>query len=240
MKKVAGFGLIFLGVATALCLLAWCIHSSYLHWQTIDSFKAEEFSDFWKYYWNFCKRDFIGSLVIGAVPTGIGACLLRIPYSTCLLVISCLIWTGNVVCTVLSYWMPQMLDASFVLLALIMIEWVFMFFLNSKNGLDHALVRKETPKLFVVLGGVSLLYTLCNGIVSLIILREGGPEIADGVYCLWNHGFIREITKEEYDYLSLVEARFAAGHILAFAAAPMLVFSTIRERKRLQKNADST
>ena len=148
---------------------------------------------------------------------------------TCLLVISCLVWATNLVCTVLSYWMPQMLDASFVLSAAAMIEWVLMFYLCSKNGMDNSLIPDETPKLFVILGVISFIYTLGNSLISILILWEGGPEIENGVYCLWNHGFIREITKEEYDYLSLVEARFTTGHILAFSAAPLLVFSAIRE-----------
>lgn len=143
---------------------------------------------------------------------------------TFLLIVACLIWACNVGCTVLSYWLPQMLDASFVLLVLIMIEWVLMFSLSRKTGMDTSLIQDETTKIFVVFGGLSLLYTLCNGIVSFIILWEGGPSIENGVYCLWNHGFIREITKEEYDYLSLVEARFSTGHMLIFTAAPMLFF----------------
>ena len=57
--------------------------------------------------------------------------------------------------------------------------------------------------MFVILGVLSLIYTLGNSLLSILILWKGGPEIENGVYCLWNHGFIREITKEEYDYLRI-------------------------------------
>jgi hypothetical protein len=133
--------------------------------------------------------------------------------------------------------MPQLLDSSFVLIVAIMIEWALMFYLCSKNGMDHSLIPNETPKVFVILGVASFIYTLGNNLISILLLWEGGPEIENGVYCLWNHGFIREITKEEYDYLSLVETRFATGHTLTFSAAPMLIFSAIRERKSLMKYA---
>lgn len=155
--------------------------------------------------------------------------------ATSLLVISCLIWAVNVVCTVLSYWIPQMLDRSFILFLAVMIEWGLMFFVCSKNGMDNSLIPDETPRFFVILGILSIIYTLGNSLISMIILWNGGPHIENGVYCLWNHGFIQKITKEEYDFLSLVESRFATGHILAFSAAPMMVFSALRERKILQK-----
>lgn len=159
---------------------------------------------------------------------------------TCLLIISCLIWSVNVVCAVLSYWIPQMLGVSIMLFAPVMIEWALMIYLGRKNSIGSSIIQYDTPKVFAILGILSFTYTMCNAIISFVILREGGPEIENGIYCLWNHGFVREITKEEYDYLSLAESRFATGHLLIFSAAPMLVFSTIRERKRLQKNTAPT
>ncbi len=159
---------------------------------------------------------------------------------TCLLIFSCLIWAANLVCIVLSYWIPQMLDASFVLFLAIVIEWVLMFYMCGKNGMDNSVIQDETPKTFIILGALSLIYTIVNFLISFAILSEGGPKIENGIYCLWNHGFVREITKEEYDYLSLVEARFSTGHCLIFSAAPMLIFSAIRERKILQRHMEST
>ena len=159
---------------------------------------------------------------------------------TFLLIASCLIWAANVACTVLSYWIPQMLDASFVLFIAISIEWVLMFYLCHKNGMDNSLIKEETPKFFVILGVLSLIYTVGNTATSFLILSEGGPHIENGVYCLWNHGFIREITREEYESLLLVESRFFSGLILAFSAAPMMIFSAIRERKFLLKHLERT
>lgn len=42
-------------------------------------------------------------------------------------------------------------------------------------------------------------------IYGFVMLREGGPFIDNGIYCLWDHGFIREISWEEYIRLSRIE-----------------------------------
>ncbi len=40
---------------------------------------------------------------------------------------------------------------------------------------------------------------------GFILLREGHPEIRDGIYVIWNHRVIREITREEYLRLCIVQ-----------------------------------
>lgn len=155
--------------------------------------------------------------------------------ATFFLIISCLLWATNITLAILSYWSPEMIDLTFALIPAVILEFIIMLYLGSKNGMGNSLIHDETPNLFIVLGVLTLIYVVLNGVINMIILRGGGPEIVDGTYCLWNHGFIREITEEEYNKLSLAESRFFTGHLLAFSAAPMLFFSTLRERKILQQ-----
>ncbi len=59
---------------------------------------------------------------------------------------------------------------------------------------------------------VTLILAFVLAAVCMFRLAEGGPEIKDGVYCLWNHGFVREITREEYLRLRATErSLFCAG-----------------------------
>ncbi len=56
---------------------------------------------------------------------------------------------------------------------------------------------------------------LCIG-VSMILLGDGGPGIQDGVYCLWNHGFVREITEAEYLHLRRAERFLGCSLLVGF------------------------
>ena len=56
---------------------------------------------------------------------------------------------------------------------------------------------------------------LCIGL-SMFLLRDGGPSIQDGVYCLWNHGFVREITEEEYLHLCRTERFLGCSLLIGF------------------------
>ena len=56
---------------------------------------------------------------------------------------------------------------------------------------------------------------LCIG-VSMILLGDGGPGIQDGVYCLWNHGFVREITEAEYLHLCRAERFLGCSLLVGF------------------------
>lgn len=69
-------------------------------------------------------------------------------------------------------------------------------------------------------GALAIVFPVC-----MILLGEDGPHIENGVYCLWNHGFIREITAAEYEALLKVEARMFFGHMLAFTGMPVAFFS---------------
>lgn len=42
-------------------------------------------------------------------------------------------------------------------------------------------------------------------ITGFVLLREGEPEIRDGVYVLWDHRVIREITQAEYFRLCIIQ-----------------------------------
>ena len=113
----------------------------------------------------------------------------------------------------------------------VFVEFILMVLLGFRDR-DNEL---EAPAAFRWLERISSSYTTVNFAVCAFLLREGGPMIDNGVYCLWNHGFIRELTLEEYQYYLLVETRFFCGHLVLFAAAPMKAFAARYRKKKEQK-----
>ena len=61
-------------------------------------------------------------------------------------------------------------------------------------------------------------------IYGIFMLSEGRPRpsVDNGIYCIWNHGFIREISKEEYIRLSRIE-RTMFSSMLAFVRSGFML-----------------
>ena len=68
----------------------------------------------------------------------------------------------------------------------------------------HRPVHPKLRRLARLAAVVSIVMAVLAGL-GMFLLREGGPRIQDGAYVLWNHRVIREITREEYLRLSIVE-----------------------------------
>lgn len=136
-----------------------------------------------------------------------------------------LVWCVNAVLIILSYFVNGLAYASVFLFIAAGISFGAMIILEKKEnfGLDRILKYSTTRSKVIAL--MSIIYTFVNFFICMIPLLEGGPHIDNGVYCLWNHGFIREITKEEYDALMIVEGRLFTGHFLVFSALPLVFFS---------------
>ena len=143
-----------------------------------------------------------------------------------LLVMSALIWVLCVAAAVWAYWSELAMGMSGLLILPVFVEFVLMVVLDFRNR-DKEL---EAPAVFRWLERISYFYAIINFVVCSLILRDGGPMIDNGAYCLWNHGFVRELSMEEYQYYLLVETRFFCGHLVLFAAAPMKAFAA-RYRK---------
>lgn len=62
----------------------------------------------------------------------------------------------------------------------------------------------------------AVLFLFCLGNLS-----RGGPKIYNGKYCLWNHGFVREITCNEYVRLSIIERTSFTSIIALFGTGFM-------------------
>lgn len=143
---------------------------------------------------------------------------------------SVILWAASIICIITSYFRPLM-GLLVIFFPAIFVEWG-MFVLKLKRHScrlpDHLL--HQTPKIGLVLAGAAVLYTLFNFLINMMILAEGGPEIQDGVYCLWNHGFVREISYQEYVRLQFAEARLFSGHLLLFSTLPMVYFSGYLEK----------
>lgn len=78
---------------------------------------------------------------------------------------------------------------------------------------------------------MSFLYTIFNFLANVYILRDGSVKFENGMYYLWDHRFVREITREEYRNLKIAETRLFIGHVLAFSAIPMVFFFRFRDKK---------
>ena len=148
-----------------------------------------------------------------------------------LLVISVLIWSLSVVAAVWAYWSDLAMGLSGILIIPVFVEFISMIVMSTRNR--HA--ELEAPKVFRWLERISYFYTAVNFAICAFILRDGGPMIDNGVYCLWNHGFVRELTLEEYQYYLLVDARFFCGHLVLFAAAPMKALAARYCQKKEQQ-----
>lgn len=115
----------------------------------------------------------------------------------------------------------------------VLFVWIFIAFLSlaaQKCSLGDLL--GNAPPLLRILAWVSAGYTGINFLISGYLLRNGGPRINEGVYCLWDHGFIREITKAEYDVLILIENRFWFGQTLLFTGLMMAALYGAYHRKQ--------
>ena len=138
---------------------------------------------------------------------------------------SFLIWLVNVVFAALAYvWSPA-IGAFVVLFPTVFIFFVVMTRFSRKNSISPAQIWENSAAWTRGIAISSILYAAVNFAVCMTMLGEGGPHIENGIYCLWNHGFIREITAAEYEALRKVEARMFLGHILAFTGMPVAFFS---------------
>ena len=154
--------------------------------------------------------------------------------ATCLLAISCLIWIANLITIVLAHWIPDVSGLVVAMMHVIAIEFFMMIHLCNKNKMEHSVFHKETPTIFKMLVIISLVCTGLSGIIYLALFWEGGPGIENGVYCIWNHGFIRQISEAEYLRLRYAKNCLLPCYTAAFSAAPMAVFFAIRQKKQLQ------
>lgn len=142
---------------------------------------------------------------------------------------SCLIWGINVIFVFLSYFVSVIGLPVVIFLIAVFISYGAMVYLEKRKehfGLDR--IFKYSTNWSKIIAFLSIVYTVVNFAVCTVLLSNGSPHIQDGVYCLWNHGFIREITKEEYDALLIVEGRLLTGHCLTFSAIPVAYFSAIK------------
>ena len=145
---------------------------------------------------------------------------------------SCLLWFLNVVLVILSYFVGGLIYSVVVLFPAVFVSFGLMIILRQKEQIQFAQIWKHSTLRSKIIALISIIYTIINFIICMLLLSEGGPHIDNGVYCIWNHGFVREITKAEYEALMKVEGRFYLGHILTFSALPVVFFSA---RKRIKK-----
>lgn len=119
-----------------------------------------------------------------------------------------------------------------LVLFLIFPEWFMMIHSGNREKLAQYKIVQACPKWCRRIFLVCVFYGIINFQLGLFLLRNGGPHIHEGVYCLWNHGFIREISHEEYLSLLRTEGRMFTGNFLIFASVAMAYFTS---RDRIHK-----
>ena len=140
------------------------------------------------------------------------------------------IWVLNVVLAVVSYVYPVPVMPWFLLF---FVWTVSVHVLVGRKGCDFNTFQSFASKPFGLITAVCIAYTVFNFVLCMFLLREGGPGIENGQYALMNHGFVRYISREEFEHLSLVESRLFTGHSLVFTASSMQVLAGHRKWKQL-------
>lgn len=74
----------------------------------------------------------------------------------------------------------------------------------EKSRASGFFVHPRLRSFALAVGGIGVAAVLISAL-CMFLLREGGPSVHEGVYCLWNHRFIREISYEEFLRLSRIE-----------------------------------
>ena len=130
-------------------------------------------------------------------------------------ILAVIFWALNLLFALLSYLYPIPVFPA----CLVFFVWILIGF-GTAGWNEHT--ELNAPKWAGRAAKISTAYTGINFFVCMFLLREGGPGIQDGIYCIENHGdFIREINYEEYMHLMRVESRFFYGHLLVFTAGVM-------------------
>ena len=140
-----------------------------------------------------------------------------------------LIWIINVVLAILSYFIAGISIGAVLMFPAVFVAFAMMLKYSSGQNIELTEVFKYSPSWAKAIAGLSSLYTIVNFIICMVLLVDGSAHIENGVYCLWNHGFVREITKQEYYALLKVEGRQLMGHTLAFTGIALAFFAAHRK-----------
>ena len=96
-----------------------------------------------------------------------------------------------------------------------------------KRMISRNTYREMSTKRKWVFGLLCLLNVVVFGITAYCMhqldVAGGGPLIYQGVYCIWNHRFIREITVEEYRFLCMIENLDHAFGRAVFPTIPLII-----------------
>ena len=112
-------------------------------------------------------------------------------------------------------------------LAIAFVSFLILTLTKPTRYMTGAHGRSVCPALkrfFTVICILMVPLALTNIIAFFSLVKEqGGPEIYNGVYCLWNHGFIREISREEYIRLCRLERTAFTANLALIRSVFMLL-----------------
>ena len=144
------------------------------------------------------------------------------------------VWILSLV-TCVAVWFTGMHNTYAVVFFLIAPEWIAFIHIGRCEKLTQYEIILECPKVLKRVYLCCFAYGIINFLLGMYLLRDGGPNIYEGMYCLWNHGFIREITESAYKSFKITEGRMFTGNFLIFSTISTAFF-TAREKIRLSKN----
>jgi hypothetical protein len=150
-------------------------------------------------------------------------------------VYSVAVWLLAVIAAVFSCF-TGMHNAYVWVLFLIMPEWFMVIHTGNRDQLSQYEIISACPQNIKRIFLCCVVYGAINFSLGMFLLRNGGPKIHEGVYCLWNHGFIREITESEYKSLLRTEGRMFTGNFLIFATVAMAYFAARERIHQLEKS----
>lgn len=134
------------------------------------------------------------------------------------------VWMAAAVCAAASR-ITGMHSGYALVFFLIMPEWFMVIHTGNREKRELREVLRSASPLCKKISACCLVYAVFRFALGMYLLRDGGPHIHEGIYCLWDHGFVREITESEYKSLLRTEGQMFTGNFLIFATLAMWYFA---------------
>ena len=138
---------------------------------------------------------------------------------------TCCVWLVNLILTILSYFVSEIIYAAPILFLAILIGWGSIFFLLRTEDTHIGDALAESDRWCLAAAGFAVIYAIVNSIECMWLLHEGSPLLQDGKYYLYNKEIIREITKGEYNSLMIAQGRLSIGLMLLFSTIALVFHS---------------
>lgn len=140
---------------------------------------------------------------------------------------SCAVFLTNLILVILSHVVPGLVYAAPIVFIATMVCWGSAIMFHKREETEIGDAFAESDKWCIIVAGIAVIYTIISFIQCMSLLSEGVPFLQNGRFYLYNrgHGIVREITKEEYNSLMIVEGRLFLSGILPFSTLALVFHS---------------